>query len=195
MSDPVNHPSHYHSEYWHSKCGKTIECIDIVRHMDFDIGSVVKYCWRAGKKDDEVQDLEKAIWYLQDRVSELKRLRQAAEEAARQEEDRSELIEKLAGPSATFPPPLTVADPDDEPRIKVTEGITFDILTAKTANFNWMAFNTQPFYLQLPDRQYVREELLNTILKLPPTEFDKLAAHVREAVVDWQWATGTRGDC
>jgi hypothetical protein len=177
MSDPVNHPSHYHSEYWHPACGKTIECIDIVRHMGFNLGNALKYIWRAGAKGDEVQDLEKAIWYLNDRISEVKRLREAEKQAAAVDEGRAELLERLQGK------PLT------------EEGIHFFILTAETANQNWAAFNHQPFYLQLPDRGSVRDELIEAILKLPPTEFDRLAPWVREAVIDWQWATGARGDC
>ena len=74
MSDSVDHPAHYHSEYVHTKCGETIECIDIVRHMDFDTGNAVKYVWRAGKKGDAVEDIRKAVWYLQDRLRELKRV-------------------------------------------------------------------------------------------------------------------------
>ena len=35
-----------------------------------------KYLWRAGKKDAEIQDLKKAVWYIQD---ELKRLEKANE--------------------------------------------------------------------------------------------------------------------
>jgi hypothetical protein len=81
MSDPVNHPAHYHSSYIHESCGTPIECIDIVRHMDFDTGNAVKYCWRAGKKGDTVEDLEKAVWYLNDRISELKRARAKEERA------------------------------------------------------------------------------------------------------------------
>ena len=81
MSDPVNHPAHYHSSYIHESCGTPIECIDIVRHMDFDTGNAVKYCWRAGKKGDTVEDLEKAVWYLNDRISELKRAQAKAEHA------------------------------------------------------------------------------------------------------------------
>jgi hypothetical protein len=75
MSDPVNHPAHYHSVYLHVGCGKAIECIDIVRHMNFNLGNVVKYIWRADHKGATIEDLKKARWYLDD---EIKRLEAAA---------------------------------------------------------------------------------------------------------------------
>lgn len=42
-----------------------IECIQITEHMGFCLGNAIKYIWRAGLKDDEIEDLEKAIWYIQ----------------------------------------------------------------------------------------------------------------------------------
>ena len=58
MSDAVNHPSYYNR-------GK-IEVIDFIEDwkLDFSMGNFVKYMCRAGRKDDAVQDLEKAKWYL-----------------------------------------------------------------------------------------------------------------------------------
>ena len=65
--DKVNNPSHYTS-------GK-IEVIDFIEDQKFNYhrGNAIKYICRAGKKDKskEVEDLEKAIWYLQ---REIKRL-------------------------------------------------------------------------------------------------------------------------
>jgi hypothetical protein len=59
MNDPVNHPTHYTS------APSGIECIDVTEHLNFCVGNAIKYCWRAGQKGDYVQDLQKAIWYLQ----------------------------------------------------------------------------------------------------------------------------------
>ena len=60
-NDNVNHPSHYTS-------GK-IEVIDFIedQKLDYHRGNAIKYICRAGKKDKskEIEDLEKAIWYLQ----------------------------------------------------------------------------------------------------------------------------------
>lgn len=77
LTDPVNHPSHYTSSPAScSGCGISIECIEITRHRNFDIGSAFKYLWRAGLKEDatqdpidkQVEDLKKAIWYIQDEI-------------------------------------------------------------------------------------------------------------------------------
>lgn len=73
--DMVNHPSHY--TWLKEKCG--IEVIDITRYMDFNLGNAVKYILRAGHKKDSslsdkektIQDLEKAIWYIQDKINTL----------------------------------------------------------------------------------------------------------------------------
>ena len=63
--DLVNHPKHY-------TCHPSgIEAIEIVRHMTFNVGNAVKYCWRAGLKGSTVEDLRKAIWYLTDEVKRL----------------------------------------------------------------------------------------------------------------------------
>lgn len=66
--DPVNHPKHYTSH------PSGVECIEITRHMSFSLGNVVKYVWRAGLKDTEItdkelEDLKKAMWYLQDAIA------------------------------------------------------------------------------------------------------------------------------
>ena len=69
-SDSVNHPSHYNSH------PSGIECIEIARHHNFNIGNTIKYLWRAGLKSEEgmedadkqVEDLNKAIWYINDEI-------------------------------------------------------------------------------------------------------------------------------
>jgi hypothetical protein len=65
--DPVNNPPHYNSH------PSGVECIEITRHMSFNLGNVVKYLWRAGLKDQAptVQDLKKAAWYLNDEIKRL----------------------------------------------------------------------------------------------------------------------------
>lgn len=63
VNDPVNRPSHYTSD------PSGIECIQITRHRNFNIGNAIKYLWRAGLKEDaKVQDLRKAMWYIQDEI-------------------------------------------------------------------------------------------------------------------------------
>lgn len=65
--DPVNHPSHYISD------PSGVECIQITRHRNFNIGNAIKYLWRAGLKDgnSDIQDLQKAVWYIQDEIERL----------------------------------------------------------------------------------------------------------------------------
>lgn len=62
MSDPVNHPSHYETN--------GIECFDaivasqgIIAAEDFCMCNALKYIWRHDKKNG-VEDIRKAIWYL-----------------------------------------------------------------------------------------------------------------------------------
>lgn len=72
-NDKVNHPKHYTSD------PSGIECIDITRHRNFNIGNAIKYLWRAGLKEDkdrklidkQVEDLNKAVWYLVDEIHRL----------------------------------------------------------------------------------------------------------------------------
>lgn len=73
-SNNVNHPKHYTSD------PSGIECIDITKHRDFCIGNAIKYLWRAGLKQEEgmtdnqkqIEDLEKAIWYINAEIEMLK---------------------------------------------------------------------------------------------------------------------------
>lgn len=59
--DPINHPRHYTSH------PSGIECIQVTRHMGFNIGNAIKYLWRADFKNGE-EDLKKAIWYIEDEI-------------------------------------------------------------------------------------------------------------------------------
>lgn len=54
----VSHPSHY------NKHPSGVECVDIVKHMNFCLGNAIKYIWRADLKNDAIEDLEKAKQYL-----------------------------------------------------------------------------------------------------------------------------------
>lgn len=71
--DMVNHPPHY------TQHPSGVECIEITRHYCFSIGNAIKYLWRAGLKKDaslkdkqkEIEDLEKAIFYIKDRIKQI----------------------------------------------------------------------------------------------------------------------------
>jgi len=67
VNDPVNNPKHYCS----SPSG--IECIQVVEHMGFNLGNAIKYIWRADLKGKALQDLEKAVWYLQREIQRRKK--------------------------------------------------------------------------------------------------------------------------
>ncbi len=58
MSDNVNHPRHY------TEHPSGVECIQITEHMGFNLGNAVKYIWRADLKGNQVEDLKKAVWYI-----------------------------------------------------------------------------------------------------------------------------------
>ena len=66
--DPVNHPSHYNKG--------SIEVWDFISDwgLNFDRGNAIKYLCRAGEKDPskEIQDLEKAIEYINHEIKVLK---------------------------------------------------------------------------------------------------------------------------
>ncbi len=62
MSDLINHPPHYtHGQL------ETIEVIEDWK-FDFCLGNAVKYVSRAAHKGHEIEDLEKARWYLDRRI-------------------------------------------------------------------------------------------------------------------------------
>lgn len=64
MSDAVNHPAHY---TW---LPNGVEVIDITQHLNFCRGNAVKYICRAGRKgESELEDLEKARWYIEREIA------------------------------------------------------------------------------------------------------------------------------
>ena len=64
--EKVNHPSHYN---------KGIETIDYIESwdMNFNIGNVIKYATRAEHKDNKLEDLEKAKWYIEREIENTKK--------------------------------------------------------------------------------------------------------------------------
>ena len=65
MNDNVNSPSHYTSH------PSGVEAIDITRHFNFNLGNVIKYVWRAGLKGENIEDLQKARFYINDELERL----------------------------------------------------------------------------------------------------------------------------
>lgn len=67
--DNVNHPPHYNSSEARCTCGRQIECIDVTRHLSFNIGNAMKYLWRCDLKGASLEDLKKAAWYIHDEIN------------------------------------------------------------------------------------------------------------------------------
>ena len=65
----VNHPQHYGGE---NNPYEVIKVID-AWELGFCLGNTVKYISRAGKKDTkkELEDLKKALWYLQHHINKI----------------------------------------------------------------------------------------------------------------------------
>jgi hypothetical protein len=57
MTDATN-PPHYQAH------PSGVECIEITEHMNFCLGNAIKYIWRAGLKNNAIEDLRKARWYI-----------------------------------------------------------------------------------------------------------------------------------
>jgi hypothetical protein len=68
MKETINHPEHYGNG--------TYEAINVIEawNLGFSLANVVKYISRAGRKDPEreIEDLEKAKWYLERHIQNLK---------------------------------------------------------------------------------------------------------------------------
>lgn len=62
--DMVNHPSHYSDCATCRQCGSKVEVIQITERMGFNLGNAVKYILRCDLKNDAVEDLRKAAWYV-----------------------------------------------------------------------------------------------------------------------------------
>lgn len=68
-TEKVNHPNHYIGKF---------ECIEVMEDIygkksviEFCRCNAFKYLWRAGKKNSEIEDLKKAIWYIDKMIKEI----------------------------------------------------------------------------------------------------------------------------
>lgn len=68
MPDQVNHPPHYTAH------PSGVECITITEHMGFNLGNAVKYIWRADEKGAAIEDLRKALWYIEREIAKRERV-------------------------------------------------------------------------------------------------------------------------
>lgn len=62
--DPVNNPAHYTQ-------GRRFEPIQVIRDwgLNFALANALKYISRAGRKGSSVEDLKKAVWYLENEIA------------------------------------------------------------------------------------------------------------------------------
>lgn len=60
----INHPDHYAK-------GRKFEPIDVIEdwELGFHLGNALKYISRAGRKENYLDDLKKAVWYLEREIS------------------------------------------------------------------------------------------------------------------------------
>lgn len=68
--ESVDHPAHYNTG-----CIEVIDAIEAWQ-LNFSRGSAVKYIARAGHKDDELEDLRKAAWYIDREIKRIEALRE-----------------------------------------------------------------------------------------------------------------------
>ena len=89
--DNINHPSYYAD-------GK-IEVIEFIEDKNFGycLGNAVKYISRSGKKskETEIQDLQKAIWYINRRIQELSKQQEIVNNEINKFENEEDSNEKL----------------------------------------------------------------------------------------------------
>ena len=89
--DNVNHPSYYAD-------GK-IEVIEFIEDKNFGycLGNAIKYISRYGKKskETEIQDLQKAIWYINRRIQELSKQQEIVNNEINKFENEEDRHEKL----------------------------------------------------------------------------------------------------
>jgi len=75
QKEAVEHPAHYAE-------GRSYEPIDVIRDWDlnFNLGSSLKYIARMGRKDDAVQDLKKAVYYIQHEIKSIEKIKNETSE-------------------------------------------------------------------------------------------------------------------
>jgi hypothetical protein len=72
--DMINHPPHYNNH------PSGVECIEIVEHMPFNIGSAMQYLWRCDEKHPcPYDDLEKALWFVRREIRRRRKMDQMAQ--------------------------------------------------------------------------------------------------------------------
>lgn len=197
MSDErVNHPAHYG--------GDTVyEVIKVCEAWGLDqdayLFNTIKYVGRPGK-GNYLEDLKKARFYLDRRIQQM-------EEASQEllaEDLEPEPVKCADWGAEQQGRVLSAQESNQQPtHVQVTmlpKAVSgapgeFWVLRADnavTANSSWHTFNTSSLFIDHRARAVIREELLGLIGRFPPSEFDKLAPQVQEAVTDWLYVQDAR---
>lgn len=118
MDPLVHHPKHYNAH------PSGVECIDLIEWLPCNLSNVVKYLWRKDDKHaQEIQDCEKALWYLR------RELRRTA--------DNPQLVD------GTYFLPADVVDLVDLWRNQEPEGTRKVVIEACISGYNWDLMNAQ----------------------------------------------------
>ena len=64
----VDHPNHYNQI-------NGVECIEVIEQLNFgfNLGNALKYIWRCEDKNKKIEDLRKAIWYIEREITNTER--------------------------------------------------------------------------------------------------------------------------
>lgn len=60
--EKINHPKHYNNH------PSGVEIITIIRSCSFNIGNAIKYLFRRNDKDNILENMKKALWYIDDEI-------------------------------------------------------------------------------------------------------------------------------
>ena len=72
IPDTINNPAHYTQ-------GREIEPLNVIEDwkLDFYLGNALKYIARAGRKENEIEDLKKAVFYLNRKIDNLEKVKKS----------------------------------------------------------------------------------------------------------------------
>lgn len=111
MNDKVNHPAHY--------TAGNIECIEAIKEsmthrafMGYCKGNVIKYLWRYENKNNPLEDLKKARWYIEKMIdcTAGKRLKEKADIKADIEVKKPDSISITYDPADHYTPGSSIPD-------------------------------------------------------------------------------------
>lgn len=134
--DPVNKPKHYTTH------PSGVECIELSEKLSFNLGNAFKYVFRRDDKENSLQDVSKAEWYLKREIVRLENL-----------------IENSPASTLVFiHPALTVADLRKADKVIAAEK------NSNAADFYAYLFSQGP--IQEPDDLAVLHDALNSLQAL-----------------------------